>query len=94
MYYRCVTYRVMPGKSDAMKEVADGLRAEMKAALPAKSVKVLSLGNEVFMSIAAYENEQVAIESSEQISHVFQRMAEVIDLNSLNTVQGALVWEM
>lgn len=94
MYYRCVTYRTLPGKGEAMTALADGLRAEIKAALPATSIKVLSLGDEVFMSIAAYESEQVAVEASDKISQVFQQMGEVIDLNSLNTVQGELVWEL
>lgn len=94
MYYRCVTYRTLPGKGEAMTELADRLRSEIKAALPAMSIKVISLGDEVFMSIAAYESEEVAAEASDKISRVYQQMGEVIDLTTLNTVQGDLVWEM
>ncbi|GJM03333.1 MAG: hypothetical protein DHS20C08_18340 [Rhodomicrobium sp.] len=94
MYIRCVTFKVIDNDIDGTITAADQLRDKIKENQLVRSIEVVDLGDGVCMNLARYDSEADAAEAEEKTNQIYQALSHVIDLSSINVVQGPVVWTL
>jgi heme-degrading monooxygenase HmoA len=94
MYYRMSTYKIYPGKEDEFLAIADRVRPEMKAIPGIVHIHGVKLAEDNYMTVAVYESAERAEAATETAKTIWARLAECIDLDSINQQTGEVTWEL
>ena len=94
MYYRMSTYKIYPGKEDEFFAIADGLRPELKAIRGIVHIHGVKLAEDTYTTVAVYESAERAEAATETAKSIWARLADCIDLDSINQQTGEVTWEL
>lgn len=94
MYYRISTYQGRPGTYEALIAKADALRDKMKVLPGVRSIQVIDMGGDHYMTLAAYGNAEEAASAAESATALFGELADLIDLDTLKFEGGTVVWDL
>lgn len=94
MYYRISTYQSRAGSLDALIAKADALREQMKALPGVRSIQMIDMGGDHYMTLAAYDNAEEAASAAESVKALYAELADLIDLDTLKFEGGNVAWEL
>lgn len=92
MYVKCVTFKLINDDIDETITAADHIRDKIQENQFVCSIEVVNLGDGICMSLTRYESERDAAEAEAKTNQIYQALSHVIDLSSINVVQGPVVW--
>ena len=94
MYYRISTYQGRTGSLHALIAKADALREQMKALPGVRSIQIIDMGGDHYMTLAAYDNAEQAASTAESVKNLYAELADLIDLDTLKFEGGNVAWEL
>ncbi|GBF25429.1 hypothetical protein MnTg02_00460 [bacterium MnTg02] len=94
MYYRMSTYQGRTGSQHALIAKADALRAQMKALPGVRSIQMIDMGGDHYLTLAAYDSAEDAASAAESVKTLYAELADLIDLDTLKFEGGNVVWEL